>query len=152
MGGTRTWTVLELLRWTTEHFQSRGIETARLDAECLLAHALDTERLQLYLEFDKPVPAEGRTRFRELVKRRADERVPVALLTGRREFWSLSLRVTPDDPSLHYNLGNVRRELGALEEAVASFEAALAGAPHNASASFNLGATLLDPRRHLRAR
>jgi release factor glutamine methyltransferase len=96
MAQTRTWTVLELLRWTTEHFRSRGIEGARLDAECLLAHALDTERLQLYLEFDKPVAPVERARFRELVKRRADERVPVALLTGRREFWSLPLRVTPD--------------------------------------------------------
>jgi release factor glutamine methyltransferase len=96
MGEVRTWTVLDLLRWTTEHFRSRGIEGARLDAECLLAHALDAERLQLYLEFDKPVPPGERARFRELVKRRADERVPVALLTGRREFWSLPLRVTPD--------------------------------------------------------
>jgi len=96
MGQVRTWTVLELLRWTTEHFRSRGIEGARLDAECLLAHALETERLQLYLDFDKPVAPVERARFRELVKRRADERVPVALLTGRREFWSLPLRVTPD--------------------------------------------------------
>jgi release factor glutamine methyltransferase len=96
MERARTWTVLDLLRWTTEHFRSRGIESARLDAECLLAHALETERLQLYLEFDKPVPPDERARFRELVKRRADERVPVALLTGRREFWSLPLRVTPD--------------------------------------------------------
>jgi release factor glutamine methyltransferase len=96
MAEARTWTVLDLLRWTTEHFRSRGIEGARLDAECLLAHALDTERLQLYLEFDKPVAPAERARFRELVKRRADERVPVALLTGCREFWSLPLRVTPD--------------------------------------------------------
>jgi release factor glutamine methyltransferase len=96
MGEIRTWTVLDLLRWTTEHFRSRGIDSARLDAECLLAHALESERLQLYLEFDKPVAPAERVRFRELVKRRADERVPVALLTGRREFWSLPLRVTPD--------------------------------------------------------
>jgi release factor glutamine methyltransferase len=96
MEAARTWTVLELLRWTTEHFRSRGIEGARLDAECLLAHALDTERLQLYLDFDQPVAAPERARFRELVKRRAEGRVPVALLTGRREFWSLPLRVTPD--------------------------------------------------------
>jgi release factor glutamine methyltransferase len=96
MGETRTWTVLDLIRWTTEHFRSRGIDSARLDAECLLAHALETERLQLYLEFDKPVAPRERAEFRELVKRRADERVPVALLTGRREFWSLPLRVTPD--------------------------------------------------------
>lgn len=91
----RVWTVLELLRWTTDHFAARGIETPRLDAECLLAHALGVERLRLYLDFDKPVVAGERVAFRDLVRRRADERVPVALLTGQREFWSLPLRVAP---------------------------------------------------------
>jgi len=90
------WTVLELLRWTTERFASLGIETARLDAELLLAHALGTDRLRLYLDFDKPVSEPERAAYRELVRRRAAERVPVAQLVGRREFWSLSLRVTPD--------------------------------------------------------
>src|SRR5262245_36077826 len=92
----RTWTVLELLRWTQGHFASRGIDSARLDAECLLAHALASDRLRLYLDFEKPVEAEERARFRELVRRRADERIPVAQLTGRKEFWSLSFEVTPD--------------------------------------------------------
>jgi release factor glutamine methyltransferase len=92
----RTWTVLELLRWTTGHFAARGVETARLDAECLLAHALGSDRLRLYLDHDKPVEGPERARFRELVRRRADERVPVALLTGLREFWSLPLQVTPE--------------------------------------------------------
>jgi release factor glutamine methyltransferase len=92
----RIWTVLELLRWTQGHFASRGIESARLDAECLLAHALGSDRLRLYLDFEKPVEAEERARFRELVRRRADERVPVAQLTGRKEFWSLAFEVTPD--------------------------------------------------------
>jgi len=92
----RTWTVLALLRWTTQHFGAQGIETPRLDAECLLAHALGTDRLRLYLDFDKPVQPAERTVFRDLVRRRASERVPVSQLTGLREFWSLPLRVTRD--------------------------------------------------------
>ncbi len=96
MSAPETWTVLELLRWTTTHFARQGIESARLDAECLLAHALSTERLRLYLEFDKPVEDSERARFRELVKRRGGERVPVSQLTGRKEFWSLPLRVSCD--------------------------------------------------------
>lgn len=92
----RSWTVLELLRWTTGHFESKGIETARLDAECLLGHALGATRLQLYVDYEKPVLPEERARYRELVQRRADERVPVAQLTGKKEFWSLSLKVTSD--------------------------------------------------------
>jgi len=90
------WTVLALLRWTTDHFASKGIETARLDAECLLAHALGTQRLQLYVEFEKPVSEAERARFRDLVKRRATDRVPVAHLLGSKEFWSLDFEVGPD--------------------------------------------------------
>ncbi len=92
----RSWTVLELLRWTTDHFAAKGIDTPRLDAECLLAHALGQERLQLYVDFEKPVEPAERARFRELVRLRGGERRPVAQLTGVREFWSLPLRVTPD--------------------------------------------------------
>jgi release factor glutamine methyltransferase len=93
-GPGRSWTVLELLRWTTEHFESKGIETPRLDAECLLGHALGASRLQLYVDFEKPVQPEERARYRALVQRRADERVPVSQLTGEKEFWSLPLKVT----------------------------------------------------------
>ena len=93
---TKTWTVLELLTWTTDFFKQRGIDSARLDAEVLLAHALETERLRLYIDYEKPVEPAERERYRELVKRRAGERVPVSLLLGEREFWSLSFRVTPD--------------------------------------------------------
>lgn len=95
-GDAKSWTVLELLRWTTSHFESRGIETARLDAEVLLASALGVERIRLYLDFEKPVTPGERAVFRELVKRRADAREPVSHLVGRREFWSLDIDVTPD--------------------------------------------------------
>ncbi len=96
MSGGRSWTVLELIRWTTDHFASRGIETPRLDAEVLLAHALGTERVKLYIDFEKPVEPSERAVFRELVRRRADQRVPVAQLCGSREFWSRSFRVSAD--------------------------------------------------------
>jgi len=92
----RNWTVLELLRWTTDYFQRHGIESARLDAELLLAHALESERLRLYVDFEKPVLPAERDRFRALVRRRAQERVPVSILLGEREFWSLSFKVSGD--------------------------------------------------------
>lgn len=90
------WTVIRLLRWTTEHFAGLGIDSARLDAECLLASALGVDRLRLYLDFEKPIAPAERGVFRELVRRRGSERVPVAQILGRKEFWSLALRVTPD--------------------------------------------------------
>jgi release factor glutamine methyltransferase len=92
----KTWTILELLRWTAGHFAARGIDSPRLDAECLLAHVLGVPRLQLYVDFDQPVGERDRAAYRALVRRRGAERVPVAQLTGVKEFWSLPLKVTPD--------------------------------------------------------
>jgi release factor glutamine methyltransferase len=93
---TRAWTVLELLRWTQSFFAEKGIETARLDAECLLAFALGTTRLALYVDFEKPVTEPERARFRELVRERGVRRIPVSQLVGEKEFWSLGLTVTAD--------------------------------------------------------
>ncbi len=92
----RTWTILEILQWTTGHLTEQGIETARLDAEVLLAHSLGMSRLDLYLNYEKPLLPEERAAFREYVKQRAGERIPVSLLIGEREFWSLDFKVTRD--------------------------------------------------------
>ncbi|MCH2188106.1 peptide chain release factor N(5)-glutamine methyltransferase, partial [Myxococcota bacterium] len=92
----RTWTVLDLLLWTTDHFGSRGLESPRLDSEVLLAHALDVQRLDLYLQFDRPVSMQERAKYRELVSRRVSERVPVSILVGEKEFWSHRFRVSSD--------------------------------------------------------
>ncbi len=89
------WTVGRLLAWTTDFLRGKGADSPRLDAEVLLATARGCQRIELYTAFDE-VPAEGvRTKFKELVRRRA-EGVPVAYLVGKREFFSLSFYVTPD--------------------------------------------------------
>ncbi len=93
---SRTWTVLELLRWTTDHFRQHGIESPRLDAEVLLTYALGIKRLELYLEFERPVMPEERARYREMIRRRVSERAPVSILVGEKEFWSHSFRVSSE--------------------------------------------------------
>ncbi len=94
--GGEPWTVLRLLTWTTDYFKRHGIDTARLDAEILLAHALETKRLRLYIDYEKPVLQTERDRYRVLVQQRAQQRVPVSQLLGEREFWSLPFKVTRD--------------------------------------------------------
>ena len=88
------WTVARALQWTTAYFTGKGIQTARLDAELLLAHALNVDRLQLYLNFDRPLLPGERQQYRELVARRG-RREPVALITGTKEFWSILFRIVP---------------------------------------------------------
>ena len=95
MSQTESWTIGRLLTWTTDYLRGRGCESARLDAEVLLATARGCERIDLYTAFDQVADDEHRSAFRELVRRRG-EGTPVAYLVGRREFFSLSFRVTPD--------------------------------------------------------
>lgn len=71
-----------------------GSESARLDAEVLLGFCLDDTRTALYAHPERVVADACAQRYRSLVRRRAAG-VPVAYLTGQREFWSLTLRVTP---------------------------------------------------------
>ena len=92
---TAPWTVGRLLQWTTDYLKGHGSESPRLDAEVLLAVALGCQRIELYTTFDDEPTEETKKTFRALVRRRA-EGAPVAYLVGRREFYSLSFRVTPD--------------------------------------------------------
>lgn len=88
------WTIAELLKWTEGHFKKLGLPTPRLDAEVLLALVLGKSRLELYTGYHMLVEPEERSRFRALVERRS-RREPVAYITGKKEFFSLSFEVSP---------------------------------------------------------
>lgn len=89
-----TWTILSLLKWTTEYFQAQGVSEPRASAEVLLAHALGMERMALYLQYDKPLTAEELGRFKTLLRQRlAGE--PTQYIIGHQEFWSLDFLVNP---------------------------------------------------------
>ena len=88
-------TAAALLRAASEQLAAAGIDTARLDAEVLLGHALGQSRAGLYARLTDEVGDEAAARFAALLDRRA-RREPVAYLTGEQEFWSLAFTVTPD--------------------------------------------------------
>jgi release factor glutamine methyltransferase len=87
-----TWTVRSLLAWAREWLQKKGVETPRLDAELLLAHALGCDRVRLYIDVDKPLSAEELARVKPLLQRRA-AREPVAYIVGTREFYGRPFEV-----------------------------------------------------------
>ena len=77
--------VLEVLTSTTDYFKSKGVESPRLNIEHLLAHVLGKTRMDLYLEFDRPLGDTELNALRELVKRRS-QGVPLQHLLGTVEF------------------------------------------------------------------
>jgi len=89
---TKIWTIGTLLKWTQDYFASKNIESARIDAEILLAYLLQKERIYLYVHFDEPLQEEELTAFRELVKKRA-LREPVAYIIGKKEFMGMTFIV-----------------------------------------------------------
>ena len=92
---SRTWTIRDVLDWATQDFAGRGIESPRLDTELLVAKALETDRVGLYLDLNRPLVDQERSAIRPLVARRR-EREPVAYILGHRDFYGRRFKVTPD--------------------------------------------------------
>ena len=65
-----------MILWSAEYLAAKGVESARLDAEHLLAHAVGVERLQLYLDFERPLAPAELDDFRPLLRRRAARESP----------------------------------------------------------------------------
>lgn len=88
----RNWTVMEVVRASGDYLGRKGVEHGRLDAEHLLAHVLGTERLQLYLHFDRPLTRDELERLKPLLHRRG-AREPLQYILGSAPFRALHLRV-----------------------------------------------------------
>ena len=88
----KTWSLMEVLRWTAGHLAERSFDSPRLEAEMLLAHSLGLSRIELYTMHDRPMDRAELDAFKELVRRRRLGE-PIAYLTGRREFWNHRFKV-----------------------------------------------------------
>jgi release factor glutamine methyltransferase len=87
-------TVLEVVKRTTEFLAGRGVESPRLNAELLVGHALGLKRMQLYLQFERPLTEPELEKIRPLVRRRA-AREPLQYVLGETAFRDLTLGVDP---------------------------------------------------------
>ena len=85
-------TVLEIIKKTTDFFAGKGIESPRLNAELLIGHALEKKRMQLYMEFERPLAEPELEKIRPLVRRRAQHE-PLQYIIGETEFFGLKLKV-----------------------------------------------------------
>ena len=89
---TTPWTISRVIAWTAKDLHGRGVESSRLDAELLIAHALKLRRLDLYLRYDQPLVDAELAAIRALVERRR-KLEPVAYILGARDFYGRSFAV-----------------------------------------------------------
>lgn len=110
---------LELTRLAAEHLAEKGIEEARLEAEMLLAHVLGIRRLDLYLQFERPLEPSEVDAYRDALRRRA-EREPLQYITGETGFRDLTLavdrRVLIPRPETEVLVGEVLKFIGGEGE------------------------------------
>jgi release factor glutamine methyltransferase len=81
-----------LIRWSGPYLQERGFENGRLDAELLLAGVLGVKRLDLYLQFDRPLRPLELAAYKERLRRRLKHE-PLQYIEGEAAFRSLMLKV-----------------------------------------------------------
>lgn len=91
---TEMLTVLEIIKRTTEFFARKEIASPRLNAELLIGHALGLKRMELYLQFERPLTEGELEKIRPLVRRRGQHE-PVQYILGQAEFHGLRLKVDP---------------------------------------------------------
>ena len=85
-------TLLEVIKKTTDFFTAKGVENPRLNAELLIGQVLGLQRMQLYLQFERPVTEPELEKIRPLVKRRS-QREPLQYILGETEFFHLKLKI-----------------------------------------------------------
>ena len=86
-------TVKALIHDAAARLRMAGVEGPRRDAELIVGHVLGRDRAGLIADGDAPVEAEAERRIEALCAERAARR-PMAQILGRREFWSLTFKVT----------------------------------------------------------
>lgn len=92
MDSSSTYRVIELLKMSTDYLDKKQIDNPRLNSELLLGHVLKMNRVQLYLNFEKPLTGDELDRYRDLLKRRGTHE-PIQYILGETEFYSLKLKV-----------------------------------------------------------
>jgi len=88
------WTPLKIIQWAVPFLKQKGLPNPKFDAEILVAHALQMDRLKVYLQFDRPLEQAELALIREFLKRRARHE-PIQYITGNREFFGLDFKVGP---------------------------------------------------------
>lgn len=88
-------TLGEILKISTEFLAQKGIDSPRLQVEELLSHVLKIPRIELYMQFDRPLVEAELSQLRDFIKKRA-QRMPWQYIVGEVQFLGCTIEVTRD--------------------------------------------------------
>ena len=91
MPRTEPWTIKRVLDWTSGYLERKGDEHPRLSAEWLLANVCGLSRVELYVNFDKPLEAGELDAMHAAIERRAAGE-PLQYVTGEMPFRHIVLK------------------------------------------------------------
>lgn len=90
--GTKIWTIIELVKWGSDYFTEKGIDSPRLTVELLLSHVLKLSRIELYTNFQKPLNETELSSLKECIKRRVNHE-PLQYIIGNTDFHGLDIKL-----------------------------------------------------------
>ncbi len=130
-------TVLEVIQRSTEFLAKKDVDSPRLQTELLLAHLLKLPRMQLYLNFERPLTPPELDSFRELIRRRG-QREPLQHIVGSTSFCGYEIAV-----NRHVLIPRPETELLAERGWTFLNQQAANDAPHPAALDFGTGSGCL---------
>lgn len=89
------WTVMDIVRWATEYFTQKEVDSPRLTIELMLCAVLDVTRIRLYTDFERPLLKNELAQLRGMIQRRVMNE-PLQYILGKADFYGYSFLVSPD--------------------------------------------------------
>lgn len=88
----KTWRMLDLINWSVDYLNEKGVENSRTAVEWILTHILKISRVDLYLKYDRPLSREELSEFKPLLLKCAAHQ-PVQQVIGNTEFYGIQLKI-----------------------------------------------------------
>ncbi len=91
----KSWRIIDIINWGSQYLKSKGIDEARLTIELMLCHILKCRRIDLYIDFERPLTKTELEELRNIIKRRI-KKEPLQYIIGKTEFMGLEFKINPD--------------------------------------------------------
>jgi release factor glutamine methyltransferase len=90
----KTWRIIDVLNWSKGYLQEKGVESPQIEVEWMLREVLGLSRIEVYLNFERPLSKKERAEFKKLLLERAKGK-PIQYVLGYTEFMGLKFKVSP---------------------------------------------------------